>query len=173
MQVQLKSIRDFVGDVRPIPRPKPGDPQYEATKLRWPNIAVYPTITRERMWGKGANQPIEVDIYRGSHRGSRDAFALSPGQRRTGDLLAATARRQWRYGTIIPTVGIRPIAISSQSRRHTTGHPSAPSTAVHREAKRHNVCAKSASHFYADEMVSAGGKDRASRDAHQGCCARA
>lgn len=59
MQVHRKSIRDFVGDVRSTPK----DSKYKAPKQHWPNIAIYPTITRERMWGKGANQPLEVSIY--------------------------------------------------------------------------------------------------------------
>lgn len=61
MQVHRKSIRDFVGDVRARPKDAAGapvaDPAYQS------NITIHPTITRERVWGKGANQPLDVDVY--------------------------------------------------------------------------------------------------------------
>ena len=90
MQVQLKSIRDFVGDVRPRPRydkddefgHRKGDPvppplYYDQDDVEHghiggdpippqfypPNLTIHPRITRERMWGKGANQPLEVSVY--------------------------------------------------------------------------------------------------------------
>lgn len=61
MQVHRKSIRDFVGDVRS--KPKDGEGKPVPDPVYQPNIAIYPTITRERMWGKGANEPLEVSVY--------------------------------------------------------------------------------------------------------------
>ena len=49
--------------MRPTPGPKADGTPYVAPTIRWPNITKYPTVTRQRMWGKGANQPVEVDIY--------------------------------------------------------------------------------------------------------------
>jgi len=61
MQVQLKSIRDYVGDVRSQPRDNAGNPI--PNPAHQPNLTIHSTVTRERMWGKGANQPLEVSVY--------------------------------------------------------------------------------------------------------------
>jgi quercetin dioxygenase-like cupin family protein len=62
MQVHRKSIRDYVGDVRMTP----WDRQTGAplpTPSTQSNVLIYPTITREVMWGKGVNQSLEVSVY--------------------------------------------------------------------------------------------------------------